>query len=183
MKIKFAGALAALAFAGTALAGPYPDSITTPLTFSANADDPGTLYAQILTRNLSASQSVNDYFTFHVSAVSDVSFSVTADALYNAKGTVLLQGAQFDLLKVNGPNDFLGSGTIKADGLSASFGFEKLAVGDYTVTLFGHAVGKAGGNYYGNASLTAAVPEPEAIAMALAGLAVVGGLARRRKTV
>lgn len=177
---KFAFAALALAFSGAALAA-NPDSITSALTFVTDDTDPAYSFATVDIRQLSPSQDFNDYYTFHLDGVSDFSFSAVSDPLYNAKGNVLLKVAVFDSLKITGPNDFMGNGTITNNGVLAKFGFEKLAAGDYSITLLGHAAGKSGGNYYGNASLTAAVPEPETTALSLAGLGVVGLLAARRR--
>lgn len=180
MSTKFAAAALLALFAGSAMAVNYPDSITTPLTFTPDDTDPSYSFATIAIRELKPSQDFNDYFTFHLDVTSDVTFSVISDPLFNAKGNVLLKEAVFDLIKIDGPNDFLGNGSITGDNY-ASLAFEKLLPGDYKITLLGHAIGKSGGNYYGNASATAAVPEPEVLALVLAGLGVVGLVGRQRK--
>jgi hypothetical protein len=177
---KFAFAALALAFSGAALAA-NPDSITSALVFTPDDTDPSYSFATVDIRQLSPSQDFKDYYTFHLDGVSDFSFSAISDPLYNAKGNVLLKVAVFDEIKITGPNDFLGNGTITNSGVLAKYAFQNLAAGDYTISLFGHAAGKAGGNYYGNASITGAVPEPEVTAMSLAGLGVAGLLAARRR--
>lgn len=181
MTFKFASAaLAALLASGAALAA-NPDSITKPLTLVADDTDPSYSFATVDVRQLSPNQVFSDYYTFHLDGLSDVSFSAISDPLYNAKGNVLLKVAVFDSIQLTGPNDFMGGGTINATGIYTSLSFTKLIAGDYTIALTGHAAGKSGGNYYGNLGVTAAVPEPEVLALSLAGLGVVGLLARRRK--
>jgi len=61
--------------------------------------------------------------------------------------------------------------------------FSGLKEGKYKLEVIGSATGKSGGSYTLGLSATPAVPEPEAVALAFAGLGVVGALARRRKTV
>ncbi|MBI2732764.1 MAG: PEP-CTERM sorting domain-containing protein [Aquabacterium sp.] len=181
MTFKFASAALAGLLASSAALAANPDSITKSLTLVPDDTDPSFSFATVDVRQLSPKQVFNDYYTFHLDGLSDVSFSAISDPLLNAKGNVVLKAAVFDSIKLSGPNDFMGGGTISANGLYTKLSFEKLIAGDYTVTLTGHAVGKSGGNYYGNLAVTAAVPEPEVLAMGLAGLGVVGLLARRRK--
>lgn len=177
---KFAFAALALAFSGAALAA-NPDSITAALSFTPDDTDPSYSFATVDIRQLNAAQDFNDYYTFHLDGLSDFSFSAVSDPLYNAKGTALLKVAVFDSIKITGPNDFLGNGLITNNGVLAKFAFQNLAAGDYKIALLGHAAGKFGGNYYGNAAITAAVPEPETTALSLAGLGVVGLVAARRR--
>jgi hypothetical protein len=55
-----------------------------------------------------------------------------------------------------------------------------LSSGTYTLTVTGTVVGTQGGSYGGDI-VVAAVPEPETYAMLMAGLGLVGCVARRRK--
>lgn len=181
MKLKFAAALAALATSTAVLAG-NPASVTIDLTLEASADLPDYAFASIDTRKVDPTKSFNDYYNFHLDGLSDVTFSAISDQLFNTAGNVLLKAVAFDSIKLSGPNDFHGTGTISGAPSSASFGFKNLTAGDYTITLLGHAVGKAGGSYSGDLGVTAAVPEPESMALALAGLGVISMLARRRKS-
>jgi hypothetical protein len=63
------------------------------------------------------------------------------------------------------------SQTLTALGASTSLRFESL----------GPASSPSYGSYLDNVSVTAAVPEPETYAMLLLGLAMLGGLARRKR--
>jgi hypothetical protein len=53
-----------------------------------------------------------------------------------------------------------------------------MSAGPYYLSVSGLADGSSGGQYM--LSITAAVPEPETYALLLAGLALVGFVARRR---
>lgn len=55
-----------------------------------------------------------------------------------------------------------------------------LAVGNYYFTVTGTGTGAGGAGAYAYAVATAPIPEPEAYAMMLAGLGIVGAMARRR---
>ncbi|WP_294765792.1 FxDxF family PEP-CTERM protein [uncultured Rhodoferax sp.] len=79
------------------------------------------------------------------------------------------------------------SGTVGAlsndlDSSAAGFSFKNVAVGNYIVKASGYVTG----SQYPNLSLVAAnytitpVPEPESYALLLAGLGLVGTIARRR---
>lgn len=181
MKLKFAAALAALA-ASSAVMAANPASINVNATLEVSGDDPAYSFFQVETRKVDATKSFKDFYNFHLDSLSDVSFSVVSDALYNTAGNVLLKGVAFDSITLTSPELFAGTGSIALNGMQASLAFTNLLAGDYTVTLKGHAIGKTGGSYYGDLGVTGAVPEPESMALAFAGLGVIGLLARRRKS-
>jgi hypothetical protein len=89
---------------------------------------------------------------------------------YNILGlTVTLQDASFALV---------GSDNTPATG----FTFNNLAAGTYALNVLGYANGSEGGSYAGDVlATTAPVPEPQAYALMLAGLAAVGFAASRRQ--
>ncbi len=182
MKLKFAAALAAVA-ASSAVMAANPASINVSATLEVSSDLPSFSFYQVETRKVDANKTFKDFYNFHLDALSDVSFSVVSDALYNVPGNVLLKGLVFDSITLTSPELFAGTGSISLGGMHASVAFANLLAGDYTVTVKGHAVGVAGGSYYGDLGVTGAVPEPESMALALAGLGVIGMLARRRKSI
>lgn len=65
-------------------------------------------------------------------------------------------------------------------GGTGSYTFNLPTAGDYHVDITGTATGAFGGTYAVGLQV-AAVPEPETYAMLLAGLGVMGAIARRRK--
>ncbi|MBK1682881.1 FxDxF family PEP-CTERM protein [Rhodoferax fermentans] len=84
---------------------------------------------------------------------------------------------------VIGGNDSLVASSVSTNNeLSLTLG--SLAAGSYYLNIYGSTVGTLGGGYSGAISVTpftAPVPEPETFAMLLAGLGVMGAIARRRK--
>lgn len=56
-----------------------------------------------------------------------------------------------------------------------------LAAGSYFVQVTGKVLGNAGGSYANDLGVAAAVPEPETYGMLLAGMGVLGFLARRKR--
>lgn len=64
----------------------------------------------------------------------------------------------------------------------ANFTFNSLADGAYVLSIVGTPSSSWSASYGGALTAVAAVPEPESVAMLLAGLGVAGTLLRRRKT-
>lgn len=123
-----------------------------------------------------------DTYLFTLSGLSDVSSAAVSVPLPGKAitfATYSLWSAGGDAA-VNGGDDVaLGSWgftTVVATNVST------LAAGTYYFAVQGKGTGATGGQYLLGAEVTA-VPEPETLAMMLAGLGAVGFLARRRKIV
>ncbi|HZV67520.1 MAG TPA: FxDxF family PEP-CTERM protein [Telluria sp.] len=126
-----------------------------------------------------ASNTFADHFTFAVTGTAptnldaivssisrsaDTGLDITGLSLFNAGGTLVSSGAS------------LQSGTIDVWTLKS----DSLAAGNYYVQVSGTMAGTTSGAF-GGAIMLAPVPEPETYGMMLAGLGLVGFLARRRK--
>ncbi len=124
--------------------------------------------------------SFNDHFTFSVegttgwnfdaiissiSRTADVGLDITGLSLYTAGDVLVTQGMMMQ------------SGTIDVWTLSSN----SLAAGDYYLAVSGNMMSDGGASFGGAVSMAAPVPEPETYGMLLAGLGVLGFLARRRK--
>jgi hypothetical protein len=114
-----------------------------------------------------------DVYSFTIADPGSLSGDVVAINFgsYNILGlTVTLQDASFAVI---------GSDNTPADG----FSFGSLAAGSYALNVLGFATGSQGGFYAGGLiAETAPIPEPETYALMLAGLGIVGFIARRRRS-
>ncbi|MCS0592644.1 FxDxF family PEP-CTERM protein [Massilia norwichensis] len=130
-----------------------------------------------------------DHFTFSVQGTSPMNFdaivssiSRTADtgldfsglALYRVGGGTGTGGTAGDTLITSGTS--LQTGSMDVWTLSS----DNLQAGDYYLLVSGNLVSDTAGSF-GGAVMMAPVPEPETYGMMLAGLGVLGFLARRRK--
>jgi hypothetical protein len=95
--------------------------------------------------------------------------------------TFKISEEQFTYSLVDSFDHVLGTGGGEDDG-EAGFSVASLASGYYHLNVFGKAKGTGGGLYNGVLSISATtpIPEPESYAMLLAGLGLMGGIARRR---
>lgn len=115
-------------------------------------------------------------YSFSFTLDSSTGFSDLAGALRFADPvdlTISLAGASFS-----------GSTTVSGSRfIPNAFNFSSLADGNYVISFTGLSTSSSGsfGGGFVQASV-AAVPEPESMAMVLAGLGVAGTLLRRRKT-
>jgi PEP-CTERM motif len=114
-----------------------------------------------------------DVYSFTIADPGSVSGSITPVnfGVYNIAGlTVTLQDASFAVVD---------SDNTPLDG----FSFGSLAAGNYALNVLGFATGSQGGFYAGGLiAQTAPIPEPETYTLMLAGLGIVGFIARRRRS-
>lgn len=107
-----------------------------------------------------------------------LSFSLTApvEGSFTIKGQGLVIPGFLTLMPATDLTFALYKGDVDLTGFGTSFsGLSLLAGDDYSFKV----AGKSGG-YHVTWCLTPAVPEPESLALALAGVAIVGATARRR---
>jgi hypothetical protein len=107
----------------------------------------------------------SDDFSFDLSGLSTVTGSV--GSLF---GTVSFSSALIDGNAL----------TLSSTPTGYGFSLTGLAAGAHTLTIEG-AFPKGGHAYIGSLYATPAVPEPESLALALAGVGVLGTVVRRRQ--
>lgn len=115
--------------------------------------------------------------TISVSGLSDLTGSLIAATgiTWAPNVTLSLQPVVFTAGSV--------AGLIDLDTSAAGFSFHNVAAGDYLVKASGNlsGIGQMNGLAFIGANYNVtAVPEPETFAMLLAGLGLMGGIARRR---
>jgi len=127
--------------------------------------------------------SFSDTWTFNLGTASIVAASITNVAITFA-GSTFGEITNFSAL-LNGVPLLLGGSSQSNNGVTVATqilaGSTTLPAGFYQLKVSGTALG-ATASYGGNIVATP-VPEPETYAMLLAGLGVVGFLARRRQSV
>ena len=167
MKMKFAAAVACSMMAASALAAPDVTSTTVP-----NALD---TYVDGWTSNPIThpkDHAFADTFNFTLGVASDVDYGYTLKTLGG-------KNVRFDSFSLTGLGVNVAKSTLAGDDIS-SYTFSNLAAGAYSFTLNGLSTGRTGGQYTLSLGATPAVPEPESIALALAGLGVISLMARRK---
>jgi hypothetical protein len=100
-----------------------------------------------------------------ISPSASTGLAITGLSLYNTAGTVVAQGTS------------LQSGAVDVWTIHGG----NLTAGNYYLQVSGNLVGNTAAAFGGAISMAAPVPEPETYGMMLAGLGVLGFLARRRK--
>ncbi|MFY9477021.1 MAG: FxDxF family PEP-CTERM protein [Aquabacterium sp.] len=113
------------------------------------------------------------------------SYSFTLDSATNLSdlfGSLKATDESSILVTLSGPTSF--STTITPTLTTPkSFTFSGLADGAYTLSFVATPIASTFAAYGGFATTVAAVPEPESMALVLAGLGVMGMVARRRTSV
>lgn len=100
-----------------------------------------------------------------ISPSASTGLNITGLSLYNSGGTLVSSG------------NMLQSGAVDVWTISSS----NLAAGNYYLQVSGSMMGTTSAAFGGAVQMAAPVPEPETYGMMLAGLGVLGFLARRRK--
>ena len=126
-----------------------------------------------------ASNTFADHFTFSVTGTTPTNL----DAIVSSISRTASVG-----LDITGLSLYTSGGTLVSSGASMSTGAidvwtlksDSLAAGNYYVRVNGTMVSTTSGSF-GGAIMLAPVPEPETYGMMLAGLGLVGFLARRRR--
>jgi hypothetical protein len=116
-----------------------------------------------------------DAIVSSISRTAATGLDITGLSLYRAMGTGGGTGGTGDTLVSSGRS--LQSGAIDVWTLTSN----SLAAGDYYVQVTGGLVSNTSAAF-GGAVMLAPVPEPETYGMMLAGLGVLGFLARRRRS-
>lgn len=146
--------------------------------------------AQAATVNAGTIGSYTGTFSHAVGSFEDtINFSIASPAVLSGAANNLVLSffgmTAYDIagLTVNVWNNSHPNGTVHYGafaGNNNTYSFNLPTAGSYHVDITGNATGAAGG-LYGITLSAAPVPEPETYAMLLAGLGVMGAIARRRK--
>lgn len=148
----------------------------------------GSTYGVAATGPLDLSSGSTGFSNSPVSGgFSDVyTFSLVGPSVANSSITSVVNGSQdidFTSVVIVGPSGVFAFTQLLTDPVEVwSLPTATLAAGSYTLTLSG-TNSAAGASYGGNFAVTPApVPEPETLALMLAGMGVVGFIARLRRT-
>ncbi|CAH0284259.1 hypothetical protein SRABI118_03872 [Massilia sp. Bi118] len=142
-------------------------------TFAMNNN--GATFADHFTFSVTGTTSMNfDAIVSSISRTADTGLDFSGLSLYRVGGGTGTGDTGADTLVTNGTS--LHSGEMDVWTLSS----DNLAAGDYYVLVSGNLVSDTSASF-GGAVMLAPVPEPETYGMMLAGLGVLGFLARRRK--
>ncbi len=135
----------------------------------------GATFADHFTFSVTGTMPMNfDAIVSSISRTADTGLDFTGLSLYRVGGGTGTGGTAGDTLVASGTS--LQSGSMDVWTLSS----DNLQAGDYYVMVGGNLVSDTSASF-GGAVMLAPVPEPETYGMMLAGLGVLGFLARRRK--
>lgn len=140
-------------------------------------------FAKSFSGQVSSNGNFTDQLTFSLSKASDLTFVVGnffVPSFFNLTLTSASLYANADTALFNA-DDLLLNPTSNVSS-SAGSAYSALAAGTYYLQIAGNASGTYGGLYNGaiNITTTSPVPEPETFVMMLAGLGLMGAVARRR---
>jgi hypothetical protein len=142
-------------------------------TFAMNNN--GATFADHFTFSVTGTTTSNfDAIISSISRSADTGLDISGLSLYRVGGGTGTGGTLGDTLVSSGSS--LQSGSMDVWTLSS----DNLAAGSYYVLVSGNLVSDTSASF-GGAVMLAPVPEPETYGMMLAGLGVLGFLARRRK--
>jgi hypothetical protein len=142
-------------------------------TFAMNNN--GATFADHFTFSVSGTSSSNfDAIVSSISRSANTGLDISGLSLYRVGGGTGTGGTLGDTLVSSGTS--MHSGAMDVWSLSS----DNLAAGSYYVLVAGNLVSDTSASF-GGAVMLAPVPEPETYGMMLAGLGVLGFLARRRK--
>jgi hypothetical protein len=142
-------------------------------TFAAGNN--GATFADHFTFSVTGTMPMNfDAIVSSISRTADTGLDFSGLSLYRVGGGTGTGGTAGDTLISSGTS--LQTGSVDVWTLSS----DNLQAGDYYVMVGGNLVSDTSGSF-GGAVMLAPVPEPETYGMMLAGLGVLGFLARRRK--
>ena len=122
--------------------------------------------------------SFEDFVRF---SIADLPFDITSTTVANNLTSVLGIDNGTVRLFEEATNTLVGQYNFSGETGSSSHTFQSLAPGSYFYEITGNATGTQGG-FYSIASTVTLIPEPQSLALLLAGLGVVGSLYRRRTT-
>ena len=122
---------------------------------------------------------VNDAFTISATPFTQtITFSGLSAGTYDVSGSLSSQNITWDSVNLDGHSWSVFSGSTPKRKFAE---IEYTGSAPLTLTLVGYTMGTSASKviYSGELTVTA-VPEPETYAMLLAGLGLMGGIARRR---
>jgi hypothetical protein len=142
-------------------------------TFGMNNN--GATFADHFTFSVTGTTGSNfDAIISSISRTANTGLDISGLSLYRVGGGTGTGGTAGDTLVMNGTS--VNSGAMDVWSLST----DSLTAGNYYVLVSGNLVSNTSASF-GGAVMLAPVPEPETYGMMLAGLGVLGLLARRRK--